>query len=138
MVELFRILKIQYKEYLILFKSGIFYEAFDEDAVILNRLFNYKISKKKNNMRAGFPLSNIEKVEKELEDKKINYMIIENKKITYTSTNKKNKFSSLAHDVYDFITIKNRIDEINKVLNERSNDEDIMDLLDKIEGILDE
>ena len=138
MVELFRILKLEYKEYLILFKSGIFYEAFDEDAVILNRLFNYKTSVKKNNTRAGFPVSNIEKVKKELEVKRINYLIIENKKIVYTSVNKRNKFLSYAYNVYNFIVTKNRINEINRVLNERSGIEDITGLLDKIEGILNE
>lgn len=138
MLELFRILKIEYPLYLILFKSGSFYVSFDEDAVILNKLFNYKLNEMKNNIKAGFPLSNIEKIRKYLEDKKINYLIIEDKKIVYKDVNKKNKFKSYVSNVYNIISIKNRINNISKILNERSNDNDIEKILDKIEGIINE
>ena len=42
-------MKLEYKDYIILFKSGNFYISFDEDAVILNELFNFKINELKNN-----------------------------------------------------------------------------------------
>ena len=42
MIDLFRQLKLEYKDYLIIFKSGSFYISFDEDATILHNLFNYK------------------------------------------------------------------------------------------------
>ena len=56
MIDLFRILKNEYKEYVILFKSGNFYISFDEDSTILNKIFGYKIVDLKNNrhVRKGF------------------------------------------------------------------------------------
>ena len=41
MIDLFRKLKLKYKEYVILFKRGSFYISFDEDSLILNKVFNY-------------------------------------------------------------------------------------------------
>lgn len=61
MFETFRLLKLEYKEYIILMKSGSFYCVFDEDAIIINKIFNYKINQLKNNLKAGFPVSLIEK-----------------------------------------------------------------------------
>ena len=52
MIDLFRILKLEYKEYVILFKSGSFYTSFDEDSLILNKIFNYKIIELKNNIKS--------------------------------------------------------------------------------------
>lgn len=76
MIDQFRVLKLEYKEYVILFKSGSFYIAFDEDSTILNKLFNYKILELKNNIKIGFPLNNIDMVKEKLENLKINYIIV--------------------------------------------------------------
>ena len=73
MINLFRILKLDYKEYVILFKSGNFYISFDEDSVILNKVFNYKIVEMKNNIKVGFPLNNIDMVIDKLKELNINY-----------------------------------------------------------------
>ena len=62
MINLFRILKLDYKEYVILFKSGSFYVSFDEDSLILNKIFNYKIIELKNNIKSQFPLNSLETV----------------------------------------------------------------------------
>ena len=56
---------------IILRKTGGFYQAFDNDAYIINYLFSYKVT----NYKCGFPLSALTKVINTLEDKKINYII---------------------------------------------------------------
>ena len=76
MIDLFRQLKLEYKECVILFKSGNFYISFDEDAKVLNNIFNYKINELKNNIKVGFPISLIDNNKKILRDKKINYIVI--------------------------------------------------------------
>jgi len=76
MIDLFRQLKLEYKECVILFKSGNFYISFDEDATVLNNIFNYKINELKNNIKVGFPISLIDNNKKILRDKKINYIVI--------------------------------------------------------------
>ena len=59
----------------VLRKSGGFYICFDNDAIILSYLCNYKIS----NGRVGFPINTINKVTNLLIDNNINYIIKENK-----------------------------------------------------------
>lgn len=112
MIDLFRILKLDYKEYVILFKSGSFYISFDEDSVILNNLFNYKIINLKNNIKIGFPLGNIDIVLNKLENLKINYIIIDNKNIINKYENENNVFSNYTSSVYEVININNRIEKI--------------------------
>ena len=57
-----------YKEYVILIKSGNFYYSFEEDAFILNHLFNYQIRDNK----VGFPLDAKAKVKSVLNRHNIN------------------------------------------------------------------
>ncbi len=52
--------------------SGIFFETYDNDAIILNYLFNYKIT---GSNRVGFPNTALSKVINTLENKKIDYSL---------------------------------------------------------------
>ena len=56
---------------IILRKVGGFYQTFDNDALIISYLFDYKI----NNYRCGFPIGALNKVINVLEEKNINYII---------------------------------------------------------------
>lgn len=51
-------LKRKYKNTVILDKRGIFYNAFGEDAKVVNVITGYNI----NNNQVGFPINNLEKV----------------------------------------------------------------------------
>lgn len=136
MIDLFRILKLDYKEYVILFKSGSFYISFDEDSIILNKLFNYKIINLKNNIKIGFPLGNIDIVLKKLENLKINYIIIDNKNIINKYENENNVFSNYTSSVYEVININNRIEKIVDKLKSIDSDS-INGVLNQIEIIVD-
>ena len=73
-------------ESLVFIKSGIFYETYDNDCKIMTTLFNYQIKNFKNFSRTGFPIGNINKVKEKLNEKQINYIIIEDNntnKITF-------------------------------------------------------
>lgn len=65
--------------FLVLNSNGLFYETYNEDAMIINFLFGYKINKKK----ASFPISSKNKVINILENKKINYKINDNNDSSY-------------------------------------------------------
>ena len=54
-------------------KSGGFYYAFDDDAIIISYLTGYKVS----GDRCGFPLNSLSKVTNLLEDNSINYIVRE-------------------------------------------------------------
>lgn len=52
-------------------KSGNFYSVFDDDAIILHSLFNYKIK----DYRVGFPISSIDKVTDKLKELHVDYKL---------------------------------------------------------------
>lgn len=136
MIDLFRILKLDYKEYVILFKSGSFYISFDEDSIILNKLFNYKIINLKNNIKIGFPLNSIDLVLRKLEKLRINYVIIDNKNIINQKEYEDNNFSKFTSSVFEIISINSRIEKIIEKLKSIDNDS-IKDILGKIESVVD-
>ena len=63
---------------LLLVRIGKFYHAYGKDAYILSFLFNYQLKKVEQNVNtAGFPEAALNKVEKILEDKKVDYMVLD-------------------------------------------------------------
>ena len=137
MIDLFRILKLDYKEYVILFKSGSFYVSFDEDATILNNIFNYKIVEMKNNIKVGFPLKQADDNLKTIKDRGIYYIIVENKQIIDKYNNGKNKYKKYVCSVFDIISFNNRINKINERIKAIDDVKIRDDILLKIESILD-
>ena len=71
-IEKYNLNKNKYPKYIILIKVGIFYETYNEDAYILNNLFNYKIKEINNNKRLGFPTNSYDKVITKLKEFQIN------------------------------------------------------------------
>lgn len=136
MIDLFKILKLDYKEYVILFKSGSFYISFDEDSIILNKLFNYKTINLKNNIKIGFPLNSINLVLRKLESLRINYIVINNKNIINQKEYEDNNFSKFTLSVFEIISINSRIEKIIEKLKSIDNDS-IKDILGKIESVVD-
>ena len=136
MIDLFRILKLEYKEYIILFKSGNFYISFDEDSVILNKVFNYKIVEMKNNIKVGFPLNNLNSIISKLEELNINYIIVEDKNIVSKYESEDNSFSKYTGSVFEIISINNRINKIVEKLKSIGNDK-VGYILSEIESMID-
>ena len=136
MLDLFRMYKIEYKDYIVLIKSGSFYISFDEDAVILNKIFGYKIVPLKNNIKVGFPISLRDKNIDMLERKKINYVIIEDKKLATSLKFKFNNYKKYKENYLDFISIDMRINKINNKLKELASTDNVTSILDKIEMIM--
>ena len=135
MIDLFRILKLEYKEYVILFKSGSFYISFDEDSLILNKVFNYKILELKNNIKAGFPLNSLDTVISKLKELNINYIIIKDKDIKEKYEVENNNFSKYTSSVFEVISINNRINKMLDILKNIDNDK-IKDILSEMESII--
>ena len=137
MLEEYYKYKTNYNEFIIIIKSGNFYEVIDKDALIVNKLFGYKISKLSDTIKCGFPITSIEKVVNILNEQYINYIIIENNNITINKSFDKNSYNKFDLDInnikYNFF----RINKITKCLNDNVFN-NINTLLDSIEGIINE
>ena len=115
-------------------RSGGFYICFDNDAIIMNYLCNYKIS----NGKVGFPVNAINKVINILDSNSINYVIKDNtedkeKKIF----GKKNKYKYYLEKGIDKIDIDKRINKIMNKINNLSMNK-LNSLLDIIEIYINE
>ena len=62
MLEKYYMYRVKYMDYIIIIKYGNFYETFDKDSLIINKLFDYKINKIKNTFKVGFPISSINNI----------------------------------------------------------------------------
>lgn len=133
MIDLFRMLKLEYKDYLILFKSGNFYLSFDEDAIIMNKVFNYKINNLKSNIKVGFPVNSLNKCLEKLKNLNINFLIIDNNEIIKKQNNDINNFSNYLGGVFEYISINNKIKSINEFIKSMNDNNKKIELIHKIE-----
>ena len=106
--------------YVILRRIGGFYNSFDNDAIVLSYLCDYKVK----NGKTGFPISAIDKVINILEDNKVNYIIkekgIDKIKKNFNNGNKYNKILIKGKEKYD---INFRIDKLIDVIEDYINEE---------------
>lgn len=125
--------KLIYKDYVILIKNGNFYLGINDDSIVLNNIFKFKITESKNFLKCGFPLDSIYKVIDTLGELNINYLIIDNDitdKKKYT-TNNYLKYTNKSN----YILLK-KIDNINNILRLNINNIYINKIINDIEGIL--
>lgn len=105
------------KKILELRKIGKFYHAFDEDAILLNYLFCYKIVNKK----CGFPENVLQKVLRILREKNIHYLVITDEEEKYTEG--KNEYQKIFEKANESNQKEEKIAEILEVLKEKSIEE---------------
>ena len=120
-------LKKDYKDSVILIKSGKFYRTYDSDAIILNYLMCYQIMDNK----VGFPLEGLFKVRGKLKSNCINYVIVDGSDISpiFVEDNKYEYILGLGYDKYEHNLL---IEEILKNIRERlNNDFSFYDKLNK-------
>ncbi len=133
MLEKYYKYKVQYNDYIIFLKFGNFYEVFDKDCLILNKKFNYKIKRIKNNIKVGFPISKMDDILRLLDG--VNYVIIEKDKIIEEKEYKNNKYNEYDFDINKVIFNFIRIDKIYNNLCGRVNN-NLENILERIESIV--
>ena len=133
MLEKYIKLKEKYPKSLIIIKAGNFYDCLNDDAIIINKLFNYKIKELSKYIRVGFPLNSLNRVRIILTKYEINYITVDNNDITYSKfiRNNYSKYSS-----NDYFVIKNKINNINDILSNNILNPNIKDIVSSIEGII--
>lgn len=124
-------LKNKYLEYIIMIKVGNFYHSYDDDGIILNYLFNYKI---KDNDVVGFPISSLDKVRRRLEKEHINYYIDDK---NYREFND-NKYREVLDKSNNILELNKDIEDINNYLNSNIERKYIKKVINRIKGVIDE
>ena len=118
------------KRFLTLRKNSLFYDVYEDDAIILNYLLGYKIIKG----RVGFPSNAIGKVVNILEDEKINYKIISDEEEVRDFKNL-NQYLNILARAKDKISVEKKINKILERLD--SYDEGTLcEILERIESIV--
>ena len=125
-------------------KIGTFFHVYGKDAYIISFLSDYKIKKVENIPSCGFPSNSINKIVAKLEEKKINYIIVDRRnnydvdeKCDYKNLNSYNKIYEIARPI---VSTRVRIENINNYLLNNINNKNIniKELLKNIEVMINE
>lgn len=134
MIDIYNKYKYNYDNYILLIKSGNFYICLKSDAIVLNNIFNYKITETKKYIKTGFPLTSLLKVIDVLSKLNINYILLEKEII------KKEKFKNNNYRKYlkinDYSILNNRINKISEILKNNINKSIIKEVIEEIENIV--
>jgi len=92
-------LKLDTSDDILLFKSGIFYIALNEDAMKLSELFNFKVTKlNEKTVKCGFPQTRLSYYSKILDEYNISFKIVDtqnSKMFTYSDFMKNVEFQGM-------------------------------------------
>lgn len=115
-----------------LYKIGKFYNIYGDDAIILNYLFGYKIL---IDGKVGFSESALIKVINTIEDKKIDYQIInKDGNDVIKKYGNFNSYNKILKQALEYRNIKSRIERIQELIN---NVNDIT-ILERIIGVIED
>lgn len=128
-------LKKQYPKSIVMIKSGSFFECLDDDAIIINDIFGYKIKKFNNYIRVGFPASNLNKVKGILTNKEVNYVTLIDGDINAIKL-KHNNYKKYNEKVINYRLAKEKIEYITNKLNNNLFNENIVYILNEMEKLL--
>ena len=141
-IRIVKTAKEVHKNDIILVKIGKFYQVYGKDAYIISYIFDYKLKKVEEVYMCGFPQDSYNKVIAKLEEKKINYMIIDrrnNYEIDEFCDNKNlNTYTTYFEKARKYINLKIRIENINTFLLENIDKPDFKNIIYKMEEIINE
>ena len=113
-----------------LYKIGKFYNIYGDGAIILNYLFGYKIL---IDGKVGFPESALIKVINTIEDKKIDYQIInKDGNDVIKKYGNFNSYNKILKQALEYRNIKSRVERIQELIN---NVNDIA-ILERVIGVI--
>lgn len=125
--------KNQYKDYVVLVKSGNFYYSFEEDAYILKYFFDYQIRESK----VGFPINAKAKVKSVLNRHNVNLIEIIDDYAYVLETKNTNAYEETLKEAKSSVLIANMLDNLMnaievKVKKEEANYNLIKDFVDEL------
>lgn len=90
LIDNYKTIKNRNNNSIVLIRSGVFYETFNNDAYIMNYLFDYKIKEFSSYIMVGFPVNVIDSVKGKLNIEQLDYIIVDNNNY-HSNKNKDNK-----------------------------------------------
>lgn len=125
--------KSQYKDYVVIVKSGNFYYSFGEDSFILKYLFNYQIRDDK----VGFPLNAKAKVKSVLNRNNVNLIEIIDDYAYVLETKNTNEYNEKLKEAKSSILVHNMVSNLMntievKVKKEEANYRLIKEFIDEL------
>lgn len=110
-------LKNEDSKKLYLFKSGLFYIALEDDAVMLSNKFNLKLTNLGNStLKCGFPESRLKHYSEHFKMQDIDYILVKSE--NNNTANKKASILSNNNEVTDILTELAKVDINNITLKE--------------------
>ena len=133
MIEKYYKYKLDHKDSIIFIDVGSFYETLDNDALIINKIFNYKITLFSSLLKVGFPKSKIDDIKEKLNELKINYYVINQEEIKEFLDNKYNEYTFDNQVVYYKLM---KINSITKKLSSIDIEKISIEALDEIDKLI--
>ena len=135
-------LKEVHPQDVMLYKIGSFYHSYGKDAYIISGIFDYQLKSVSNIPECGFSVNAINKVKSRLEEKKINYVLLDPRNNYYVDEEDDNKNLNEYEKYFkkSFIKVKNRneIKKIDERLELLVEDDNFKNIIRKLEDVLDE
>ena len=124
-----------YNDYLILIKNGNFYLALNDDAIVMNTIFNYQIKQSTNLIKVGFPHTSLNKIISKLDSLNVNYIVLD-KEIIEKQKFKNNYYKKYHRNFDNYGILINRIDKITDILKNNLNNKNIKSIIEEVEDVL--
>lgn len=142
-ITMVQVIKEVHKTDIALVKIGEFYHVYGKDAYIVSYLFEYKLSLIENKyVTCGFPVKSLTKIEATLEQKRINYIVLDRRNnyfVDEISDHKNlNTYEETYEKAYKYIIKRNRIQKIYEYLMKNINQKETMEKIKEIEKIINE
>ncbi len=122
MLNVYNEIKKVHPDFVLLIKSGTFYEILENDAYVLSNISGYKIVDKTNYQLCGFPSNVLAKVTNKLEQKSINYIVLDSRdnydELERCDYEKLNKYEHYLEKGKREVKRKNIIQEYNQYLEQ--------------------
>ena len=142
-ITMVQAIKEVHKTDIALVKIGKFYHVYGKDAYIVSYLFEYKLGLIENKyVTCGFPVKSLAKIKATLEQKRINYIVLDRRNnylVDEISEHKNlNTYEEIYEKAYKYVIKINRIQKIYEYLMKNINQKETMGKIKEIEKIINE
>ena len=141
-INIIRSIKQIHEKDIILVRIGKFFYSYGKDAYILSYLFQYKLTQiqGEHTYSSAFPIQTFSKVIAYLENKKINYIVVD-KRNNYDIEEKSNNRNLNCYQEYfekakKYVDTKRKIDNISRYLMQHIEEEQTKEKIKKVEEII--